>query len=161
MNDYVNPPTIEVVHHPFGKGSLTTNGVQYSTAVTGIGTSYTEVEDVEIKQPDLDHYELVEIEFGLTGNVDVTGTPTDDADWKWQASDDGSNWEDLIAEQTESTPAAATDVSCAGRFAPTGNFLGTSESFHVRMVAKCSGSTDDVTAKVKNSSYVIGRYRRR
>lgn len=147
------------VRHPFGKGSLTTNGVQYSTAVSGIDNdAYDEIEAVTIQQPS--GMTLEEIEFGLTGRVDVSGVPTDNALWKWQASDGGSSWQDLIAEQTEATPAAATDVSCSGRFAPTGNFLGTGTSFQVRMVAKCSGATDTVTGETKNSSYIICRYRR-
>lgn len=150
---------LEKIHHPFGKGSLTTNGVQYSTEVTGIDNDiYDPVESITIQQPD--GYILEEIEFALTGALDVSGTPTDNALWKWQASDDGVSWQDLIAEQTLTTPSAYTDVSCSGRFAPTGNFLGTGLSFQVRMVAKCSSTNDTVLAKTKNSSYVITRYRR-
>jgi hypothetical protein len=151
--------SLEKVHHPFGKGSLTTTGVQYSTEVTGIDNdAYDEIEAVTIHQPA--GYNLEEIEFALTGALDVSGTPTDSAKWKWQASDDGSSWEDLIAEQTLATPSAYTDVSCSGRFVPTGNFLGTGLSFQVRMVAKCSGATDTVSARTKNSSYITCRYRR-
>ena len=150
---------ITIIRHPFGKGSLTTNGVQYCTAVTGIDNdAYDAVESITIQQPT--GMTLVEIEFGLTGRLDVSGTPTDSALWKWQASDAGSSWQDLIAEQTLATPAAATDVTCAGRFAPTGNFLGAGSSFQVRMVAKSSGATDTVTAETKNSSYIVCRYRR-
>lgn len=153
------PPVLEKVVHPFGKGSLTTNGVQYSTEVTGIDNdTYDAIETITIEQPT--GYTLEEIELALTGALDVSGTPTDNALWKWQASDDGASWQDLIAEQTLATPSAYTDVSCSGRFAPTGNFLGTGSSFQVRMVAKCSGATDTVSGKTKNSSYVICRYRR-
>lgn len=147
------------VAHPFAKGSLTTTGAQYCTAVSSIDNdAYDGIDAQTIQQPS--GYTLYEIEFGLTGRLDVSGTPTDNALWKWQASDDGVDWEDLIAEQTLTTPSAATDVSCSGRFAPTGNFLGTSSSFQVRFVAKCSGATDTVTAETKNSSYILCRYRR-
>jgi len=155
----VLPPVLENTLHPFAKGSLTTDGVQYSAEVTGIDNdAYDEIEKVTINQPA--GYTLEEIEFALTGALDVSGTPTDNALWKWQASDDGVSWEDLIAEQTLATPSAYTDVSCSGRFAPTGSFLGTGSSFQVRMVAKCSGATDTVSGKTKNSSYVKCRYRR-
>jgi len=150
---------LTIIRHPFAKGSLTTNGVQYSTAVSGIDNdAYDAIETITFEQPA--GMTLEEIEFGLTGRLDVSGTPTDNALWKWQASDDGSDWEDLIGEQTLTTPSAATDVSCSGRFAPTGNFLGTGSSFQVRMVAKCSGATDTVTGETKNSSYIIAKYRR-
>ena len=150
---------ITVVHHPFAKGSLTTTGVQYCTAVTGIDNdAFDPIDPQTIQQPT--GYTLYEIEFGLTNRLDVNGTPTDNALWKWQASDAGSSWEDLIAEQTLTTPAAATESTISGRFAPTGNFLGTGTSFIVRLVAKSSGATDTVSAETKNSSYIICRYRR-
>ena len=153
------PPVLEKVVHPFAKGALTVDGVQYSTPVTGItNAAYVPIETITINKPS--GYTLEEIELGLTGALDVSGTPTDSALWKWQASDDGVSWQDLIAEQTLTTPSAYTDVGCSGRFAPTGNFLGTGSSFQVRMVAKCSGATDTVSGKTKNSSYVICRYRR-
>jgi len=150
---------IAVTHHPFAKGSLTTTGEQYCTAVTGIDNdAYDPIDAQTIQQPT--GYTLFEIEFGLTNRLDVSGTPTDNALWKWQASDDGSSWEDLIAEQTLTTPAAATESTRSGRFAPTGNFLGTGTSFQVQLVAKSSGATDTVSAETKNSSYIICRYRR-
>lgn len=150
---------ITVVHHPFAKGSLTTTGVQYCTAITGIDNdAYDPIDPQTIQQPT--GYTLYEIEFGLTNRLDVNGTPTDDALWKWQASDAGSVWADLIAEQTLSTPAAATESTISGRFAPTGNFLGTGTSFIVRLVAKSSSTNDTVSAETKNSSYVTCRYRR-
>lgn len=155
----VDVAAVTKVHHPFAKGSLTTTGAQYCTAVTGINEdAYDPIDPQTITQPT--GYTLEEVEFGLTARLDVSGTPTDNALWKWQASDAGSSWTDLIAEQTLTTPAAATEVSCSGRFAPTGNFLGTGASFQVRLVAKSSGATDTVTAETKNSSYIICRYRR-
>jgi len=155
----VSESLLTKIVHPFAKGSLTTDGVQYCTAVTGIDNdAYDPIDAQTIQQPP--GYTLYEIEFGLTGRLDVSGTPTDNALWKWQAGDDGSSWEDLIGEQTLTTPSAATDVTCSGRFAPTGNFLGTGTSFQVRFVAKCSGATDTVSAETKNSSYILCRYRR-
>jgi len=160
LKDLAINALVTKLRHPFAKGSLTTNGVQYCTAQTGVDNSaYVEVESITFQQPA--DMTLEEIEFGLTGAVKVDGSgSTDDINWKWQASDDGSSWEDLISEQTESNTNTFTDVSCSGRFAPTGNFLGTGSSFKVRMVIKSSGATDTVSGKTKNSSYILAKYRR-
>jgi hypothetical protein len=150
---------IEKVEHPFAKGPLTADGVQYSAEQSGIGDTYTAIETVTIQQPP--RCTLEEIEFGLTGAVKSSGA-TEGVNWKWQASDDGSSWQDLIAEQTRAADASAyADVSCAGRFAPAGNFLGTGTSFQLRMVAKSAAAGGETASgKTKNSSYVICRYRR-
>jgi len=149
---------ITKTRHPFAKGSLTTDGVQYCTPVTGIDNSaYVAVETITFQQPP--GMTLEEIEFGLTGALGASGA-VDAKLWKWQASDAGTDWEDLIAEQSLAAAAAYADVSCSGRFAPTGNFLGTGSSFQVRMVAKSAGATNTVNAKTKNSSYIICKYRR-
>ena len=146
--------------HPFAKGTLTVNGVQYSTPFTGIDNdAYDEIEAVTIQQPW--GYALEEIEFGLVGEAKIDGAgSTDDVLWKFQASDDGINWEDLCSEQTLSNTNTYMNCTCSGRFAPTGNFMATGSSFQVRMVVKCSGSTDTVSAKTKNSSYIVCHYRR-
>ena len=145
------------VRHPFGKGSLTTDGVQYCTEVASIGETYTAIETITFYQPT--GMTLEQIEFGLTGAIGSSGA-TDAKKWKWQASDAGANWEDLIAEQSQAAAAAYADVSCSGRFKPTGNFLGTGASFKVRMVVKSGGATDTAKGKTKNSSYIICHYRR-
>src|SRR3990167_7897045 len=48
--DEVNPFQIVRILHPFGKGTLTAGGAQYSTLVTGIATTYTTLETVTINQ---------------------------------------------------------------------------------------------------------------
>jgi len=151
---------VEHVEHPFGKGSLTTNGAQYSSAVTSIGTTYTELEKATIKLPT--GVTAVEVEVAATAALKASGS-TDDINWKVQASDDGSSWDDLISEQTLSNTTDYTDVTASGRVDADGgtNFKlsgtstsPTSRTFYVRVVAKSAGSTDTVSGKVKNSSYV-------
>jgi len=142
--------------YPFGKGSLTGDGVQYSSEVTGIDNdAFDAIETVTIVLPA--NCTLVEIEFGLTLAGKSSGT-TDDCLWKAQASDDNSSWEDLCAQQTISASTSYADDTVAGRFAPTGNFTGNS-TFYVRFVAKSGGATDTVSAKAKNSSYIRAKYR--
>jgi hypothetical protein len=150
---------IEVISHPFAKGSLTTDGIQYCTEVTGIlHTAYTGVDTQTIYQPD--GFTLYEIEFGLTGAV-KSSSSAKLVTWKWQASDDGTSWQDLIAATTRAADASAyADVSCSGRFAPTTNFIGKGSSFKVRFAAQAEDAGETVSAKTKNSSYIICRYRR-
>ena len=149
----------DVILKPFGKGSLTTDGVQYSTEVGSIGDAYTAIEAVTINQPL--GCTLGEVEFGLTVAIKSSST-VEGVNWKMQASDDGVAWQDLIAEQTRAADASAyADVSASGRFAPTGNFLGTGSTFQVRAVVKSAvAAGETVTGKMKNSSYVISKYRR-
>ncbi len=144
---------------PFAKGELTLDGVQYSTAVTGVThTEWGVVEAVEIPRPL--PYAIEEIEFGLTMGIRSDGD-TQDVLWKFQASDDGVDWEDLIPEQTRSAPAQDwADVTAAGRFAPTGNFLGTGPSIHIRGVIQAESATETAEGRAKNSSYIIVRHRR-
>jgi len=156
----VSPPRLVLGPvHPFAKGSLTVTGAQYCTEVGSIGNSYTEIEAVTLTAPP--GYTLEEIGFGFTGAVKSSSTG-EGVNWKWQGSDDGSSWTDLIAEQTVAADASSyADVSCSGRFAPTGNFLGTGTTFKVRMVAKSAVAVGETaTGKTKNSSYIIGTYRR-
>jgi len=153
------PERFEFVLHPFGKGSLTTDGVQYSTEVSGIGDTYTAIETVTIIQPT--GYTLQEIEFGLTVAI-KSSAAVEGVNWKMQASDDGAAWEDLIAEQLRAASCADyLDVSALGRFALTGNFLGTGATFQARAVVKSAvAAGETATGKMKSSSYVLVKYRR-
>ena len=149
----------EALHHPFGKGSLLQNGGQYSALHTTTTDNYESAETVTITQPV--GYTLTEIEFCLTG-ANQSSSTAEAVLFKWQASDAGTLWEDLCAEQTHAADAAALEEETwAGVFAPTGNFLGTGSSFQVRYAIK-SGSAAGETAKgkTKASSYIICRYRR-
>ena len=147
----------EVVVHPFGKGFLTLDGAQYSPEIAGIDNAYTAIETVEVYLP---LGQLVEVEFGLTGAIKSSDT-LEDVNWKWQVSDNGVDWQDLIAEQVRVASAVAyADVTCSGRFAPTGNFLGKSPKFYVRMVVKSATTGGETAAgKSKNSSYIRLVYR--
>ena len=153
------PQRFDMILKPFGKGSLTTDGVQYSAEVGSIGDTYTAIEAITINQPL--GYTLEEIEFALTVAIKSSST-AESVLWKMQASDNGTDWQDLIAEQTRAASAAAyADVTALGRFAPTTNFLGTSATFQVRAVAKSGAAGGETaTGKMKNSSYLICKYRR-
>ena len=155
----IAPPLISTIHKPFGKGALTIDGVQYSAEVAGIGDTYTAIETVTITQPT--GYTLVEVEFGLVVAV-KSSAAVEGVLWKFQASDAGTLWTDLIAEQTRVASCAAyADMYAGGRFAPTGNFLGTGASFQVAAFLKSAvAAGETVTGKMKSSSYIIAKYRR-
>jgi len=150
---------VEVTNHPFGKGALTIGGAQYSTEVTGIThAAYTLVASATINQPA--GYTLYEIEFGLTGATKSSGA-TKFAKHKWQGSDAGTSWTDLCAENSHAADASAyADYTHSGRFALSGNFLGTGSTFQIRMAAVAEDAGETVSGKAKNSSYIIARYRR-
>ena len=149
----------EFIFKPFGKGVLTTDGVQYSTAITTSTDVYEAVETAIIKQPNIAIWELYELEFGLTMRIKSSST-VESVLWKFQGSDGAGNWEDLIAEQTRAASAAAyADISALGRWAPTGSLLGLQKNIYVRGVVK-SGAAGGETASagMKSSSYVIAKY---
>ena len=150
---------LDKLWHPFAKGILTLTGVQYSAEVAGIGDAYTAIETVVLTRPY--GYILEQIEFSLTGAVRSSGA-VEAVNWKWQASDDGVLWEDLIAEQTRAADASLyADVSCAGRFAPVGNFLGAGPTFQVRFVVRSAAVGGETAAgETKNSSFIIAKYRK-
>ena len=149
----------EVTQHPFGKGSLTTNGEQYCTEVGSIAnTAYEAIETVTLRTPGFGH-ELVEISFSLTGATKSSSTAKDVL-YKWQISGDNSTWQDLCAEQTRGENASAyLDATLSGVFAPTGNFLGNTYTFYIRFVLKAEHGDETVTGKTKSSSWVKMLYR--
>lgn len=152
-------PDLVITRHPFAKGLLTTDGIQYSAEVAGIGDAYTAIETKTFYQPA--GFTLAEIEFGLTGAI-KSSAALEGVNWKWQVSDDGAAWEDLIAEQTRAADASVyADRTISGRFAPTGNFLGGGSTFQVRMMVKSAVVGGETAAgKTKNSSYITASYRR-
>ncbi len=156
-------PLVELVEHPFGKGSLTTNGVQYGAVTAGAGSAaYVAVPGAAtIYRPA--GTRIAEVEFGLTEAV-LSSNSVETMMWKFQASDNNTDWEDLIAGQTAVSGAAVsttyTDVTALGRFAPTGNFAGTANPFYVRGAVKAAAAaTGTVSGKIKSSSYVVVKYK--
>src|SRR4030042_1414683 len=83
---------VEHVEHPFAKGSLTSDGLQWSAEHTTATDSYEEVESVEISPPALGN--VLEYEFGLTCAVKSSGA-AESVLFKWQARNKGGAWVDL------------------------------------------------------------------
>ena len=146
---------VEHTEHPFAKGNLTSDGVQWSsekdTAAAGVDV---EVESVTIKPPALG--ELIEVEFGLTAAFRAVSSSTADLTYKWQARNKGGTWVDLHSPVTKADIGTSyIEETRSGRFKTVANF--DSLPFEVRLVIQCDEANQG-RAKVKNSSYVRVKY---
>ena len=142
---------IEHLEHPFGRGLLTEDGIQYSQEKTTTTDDYETVEEVTVNPPALG--KVLEFEFGLTCAVKSSGA-SESVLFKWQARNKGGTWVDLTGEVT--CPASASsykEYTYSGRFQPVEGF--NAVPFDVRLALK-SGSAggETASAKTKNSSYI-------
>ena len=142
---------IEHVEHPFAKGNLTSDGVQWSAEKTTITNDYEEVESATVNPPALGS--VLEFEFGLTCAV-KSGGASESVLFKWQARNRGGSWVDLLSEVTYAADASAyKEYTYSGRFKPVASF--DSLPFDVRLVIKSGGAGgENAVGKTKNSSYV-------
>ena len=142
---------IEHVEHPFGKGNLTSDGVQWSAEKTTSTDDYETVEEVTVNPPTLGA--VIEFEFGLTCTIKSSGT-TESVLFKWQARNKGGNWVDLHDEVTYSSDASSyKEYTYSGRFKPVANF--NVMPFDIRLQIKSGAAGgENAIGKTKNSSYV-------
>ena len=142
---------VEHEEHPFAKGNLTSDGVQWSAEHTTSTDDYEEVENVTISPPALGG--ILEFEFGLTCAVESSGA-TESVLFKWQARNRGGTWVDLHGEVTYAADASAyKEYTYSGRFKPVANF--NAVPFDVRLVIKSGGAGgENAVGKTKSSSYV-------
>jgi hypothetical protein len=142
---------VEHIEHPFARGSLTADGVQWSAEHTTTTDDYEEVESVSVNPPALG--DVLEFEFGLTGAVKSSGA-TEAVLFKWQARNQGGTWVDLHSEVTYAADASAyKEYTYSGRFKPVADF--NLIPFDVRLVIKSGGAGgENAAGKTKNSSYV-------
>ncbi len=146
---------IEHIEHPFAKGNLTADGVQWSAEKTTSTDGYETVEEVTVNPPALGN--VIEFEFGLTCAVKSSGA-AESALFKWQARNAGGIWVDLHPEVTYAANASAyREYTYSGRVQPVANF--NSLPFNIRLQIK-SGSAggENAVSKTKNSSYVRVMY---
>jgi len=142
---------VEHLEHPFAKGNLTPDGVQWSAEHTTSTDDYEEVESVTISPPALG--DVLEYEFGITCAVKSSGA-TESVLFKWQARNQGGTWVDLHDEVTYSADASAyKEYTYSGRFKPVANF--NAVPFDVRLIVKSGGAGgENAVGKTKSSSYV-------
>jgi len=142
---------IEHVEHPFAKGNLTSDGVQWGAEKTTATDDYETVEEVSVNPPQLGA--IIEFEFGLTCAV-KSSSSTESVKFKWQARNQGGTWVDLHDEVTYSADASAyKEYTYSGRFKPVANFNGV--PFDIQLVIKSGAAGgENAVGKTKNSSYV-------
>jgi hypothetical protein len=146
---------MEHVEHPFGKGNLTSDGIQWSAEKdTTTPNVDVEVECVTVRPPALG--DLLEVEFGLTATFRAVTTATADLIYKWQARNKGGTWVDLHSAVTKTNIGTTyVEETRSGRFKPVANF--NALPFEVRLVLQCNEENEG-RAKIKNSSYVRVKY---
>ena len=142
---------MEHIEHPFARGDLTSDGVQWSAEKTTSTDEYEAVEEVSVSPPALGA--VIEFEFGLTCAVKSSGD-TESVLFKWQARNKGGTWVDLHGEVTYTADASDyKEYTYSGRFKPVADF--NAVPFDIRLVIK-SGSAggENAAGKTKSSSYV-------
>lgn len=142
---------IEDIEHPFAKGNLTADGVQWSAEKTTTTDTWETVEEVTVNPPALGA--VIEFEFGLTCAVKSSGS-TEGVLFKWQARNKGGTWVDLHAEVTYAANASAyKEYTMSGRFKPLAGF--DAVPFDLRLLIKSAlAGGENAAGKTKNSSYV-------
>jgi len=142
---------IEHIEHPFARGNLTADGVQWCDEHVTSTDSYEEVESVVITPPALG--EVLEFEFGLTCAVKSSGD-TESVLFKWQARNLGGTWVDLHGEVTYGADASTyKEYTYSGRFKPVADF--NRVPFEVRLLIKSGGTGgENAAGKTKASSYI-------
>ena len=142
---------IEHIEHPFAKGDLTSDGVQWSAEKTTSTDNYETVEQVAVNPPALGA--VIELEFGLTCAVKSSST-LESVLFKWQARNKGVTWVDLHTEVTYQADASVyTEYTCSGRFKPVANF--NTVPFDIRLQIKSGAAGgENAIGKTKNSSFV-------
>ena len=148
-----------VTLHPFGKGDLTSDGVQYSAEATSTTNTYEDVEEITLTVPleaGRSTEPIVEVEFGITWTQKCDGG-TDKAIGRVQARDSGGTYVTLAAEQINASAGTSyEEFTYSGRFKTVANL--DVVPIDIKVQVKSNGATNYAVAKVKNSSYVTVIY---
>jgi hypothetical protein len=134
----------------FANGKLTDGGVQWSDEVTTTDGEWTPVETAEVDLGTAAKIVVVKIKANLqlkSSNVNNY------CKFKWQARNKNGTWVDLFDEVTY--PADASSYALyryEGYFKIESNF--NKVPFEIRAVVKRENQEENVTAQVKNTSYV-------
>lgn len=148
----------EIIEYPFGKGSLTSDGVQYSDPGTG-GTAVGVFSTVLVATANPPHIagDLYELEFGLTAAVRMDSTAAGTVDWQWQGRSlgRGASFRNLHAVDSSAFAAEATayvENTYSGRLDLDKDL----DRFPIelQLLITSENIEEDGVAKVKNSSYV-------
>ena len=154
---------LDWIQHPFGTGVLTSDGVQWTTAVdtttadTDVVIATATIEPITIGGGPGGQGTILEVEFGLTAGLKAVSSATADLIWKWQARNKDGTWVNLHTAVTE-TNIGTTEVerTRSGRFTPETNF--NAMPCDIKLILQCN-ETNEGRGRVKNSSYIKVTYR--
>ncbi len=143
-------PVIEYVEQPFGKGQLTSDGIQWSSEVTSALNVYSTIETVTIEPPILG--KIMQVELGITWAQKADGA-TDKAIGLVQVLDKLGAWNDAMTAVTNGTAGTTYEEKTY-----SGNLSLSTHAvqfpFQIRVRVKSNGTTNNAVGKVKNSSRV-------
>jgi len=143
------------IEHPFAKGNLTSDGIQW-TATTDTTTADVDVmvDSAKTIEPPSSGT-IVEIEFSLTAGFRAVSSATADIIYKWQARDKAGTWVTLCTVTKTNIGTTEVEETYSGRFATVANF--DAVPFDVQLVIQCN-ELNEGRARIKNSSYVKAIY---
>lgn len=153
---------IEVIEHPFGKGDLTSDGVQWSDEATSTNVAYEVVESITIDQIEAKggpgaNGTLIEVELGITWRQ-KSSAGSYKAVGRIQARNKGSDWITIMTEKTNTSAGTSYEEwTYSGRFETETSF--NEYPFDVRVQVKSNNGTENGIAQVKNSSYIKCLYK--
>jgi hypothetical protein len=131
-------------------GDLTNDGEQWSEEID----TTTADTDVEVLKYEINHGNagsILMMHHDLIASFKAVSSGTADVKWKWQVSDDGTNWVDLHDYVTEENIGIDyVEREMSGHFAPETNIEDI--PYYIRLVIQCN-EVNEGRAKVKNSSY--------
>jgi hypothetical protein len=149
--DITTMTVIEHIEHPFARGNLTADGIQWSAEKTTSTDGYETVEEATVKPPALGN--VIEIEFGLTCAV-KSGSTLESVLFKWQARNSGGTWVDLHTEVTYPANASTyKEYTYSGRCQISANLNRLPIDVRLQVKSGAAGG-ENAFGKTKSSSYV-------
>ena len=155
----IKSEAITEIFHPFAKGPLTTNGVQWCTELTTTAavSVYETVEEVRCNT--MLPGTIQEMELGLTGGIAAATVASADIILRWQARSVGKpNWATLAtAPETDSATTTIVESTYSGYFG-TIDANGVMDEncsrvpLDLRLQIQCDVASEG-QGKTKNSSY--------
>lgn len=162
MGTVIVGKVLEFIEYPFGKGDLTSDGVQHcanistTTNAVNVVVETKTLEAINADYPTGGRGTIVEVEMGLTSRVCAVSANASVVKYCWQARNKGGNWVDLFAQQSVTPTTAWVTNTFSGRFVPVANFQ--LVPFDVRFIIECN-AVNEGRGATKNSSYVRTLYR--
>lgn len=146
---------LSVTYHPFGKGNLTSNGVQYTVATTGVAEdTITSIGTATISIPT--GATIVEVEYGLTAAV--IEKDGEEIHLFYRIGDSSTGFDTMAT--TATTGTTYQDITYSGRYGTTGtNYTGVNPFYVDIAIQSTSTGTTGNGGKIKNSSYITVIYK--